>query len=422
MTLTANSSNGPTRREFLYQLTGTIAACTSVAWITETRAAGTASKPDLIDTITRTVLWPGRREGYSWFHPRVCMIPGPQNPLALMTTQKITGSDYYHAVHCSVSSDLGKSWTEPEPIPRLGRRTVSDTVQEGVCDVVPDYHPLTRTVLAIGHNVWYRNGRLMSPQRRRFPVYVVRRQDGTWSEKRILEWIDNTSFSIYTCGCGQRVTLSDDNLIIPFSLGFDGRNDRVVVSALCTFDGNEIRMIKIGNELTNKTKRGLLEPSMISFNRRYYMTIRAEDNRGYVCSSDDGLHWSPPQPWRWLDGSPLSMSTTQQHWLVHNEGLFLVYTRKAEANINVFRWRAPLYIAAVDVESLRLIKETERIVLPLIGDGIRDAGNVARMGNFHTTNATADESWVTVGECLPGKSFTGDTLLARIHWSRPKAM
>jgi hypothetical protein len=113
------------------------------------------------------------------------------------------------------------------------------------------------------------------------------------------------------------------------------------------------------------------------------------------------------------------MSTTQQHWLVHSGQLFLAYTRKAEENVNVFRWRAPLYIAAVDTESMRLIRETERIVLPLIGDGIRNAANVARMGNFHTVNATGNESWVTVGECLPGKRFTGDTLMARIQWSQP---
>ena len=422
MTLIANSSDRPTRRQFLHRLAGTAAACMPLACMTEPRLSGAPSKADLIDKITRKVLWPGRRDGYSWFHPRVCMIPGPKNPVALMTTQKITGSDYYHAVHWSVSSDLGKSWTEPKPIPGLSRRTISDNVQEGVCDVVPDYHPQTRTVLAIGHNVWYQEGRLMRTQRSRFPVYVVRHQNGTWSEKRILQWKDSRTFSIYTCGCGQRVTLPDGNLIIPFSLGFSGRNDRAVTSALCTFDGNEIRMIELGNELTNKTKRGLLEPSLTTSNNRYYMTIRAEDNRGYVCSSDDGLNWSQPQPWSWGDGKPLTMSTTQQHWLVHNEQLFLVYTRKAEENVNVFRWRAPLYIAAVDTESMRLIRETERIVLPLIGDGIRDAANVARMGNFHAVNATANESWVTVGECLPGKRFTGDTLMAKIHWSRLNKM
>ncbi|MEZ6039608.1 MAG: hypothetical protein R3C20_03830 [Planctomycetaceae bacterium] len=37
------------------------------------------------------------------------------------------------------------------------------------------------------------------------------------------------------------------------------------------------------------------------------------------------------------------MSTiTQQHWLTHSDGLYLVYTRKDESNINVIRWRSPL--------------------------------------------------------------------------------
>lgn len=422
MTLIGNSNDGPSRRAFLRGFAGAAAGWISLGCAGAQRPESASGKVDLIDRITRKVLWPGRRDGYSWFHPRVCMIPGAKDPVAFMATQKITGSDYFHPVHWSASSDLGESWTEPEPIPGLGRRTVSDSVQEGVCDVVPDYHSRSRTVLAIGHNVWYEKVRLMRPQRSRFPVYIVRRQDGAWSEKRILKWKDTHSFSIYTCGCGQRVTLPDGNLIIPFSFGFSGRSDRAVASALCAFDGYEIRMIRIGNELTNKTKRGLLEPSMTAYKNRYYMTIRAEDNRGYVCSSGDGLNWSQPQPWSWRDGGPLTMSTTQQHWIARKEHLFLVYTRKAEENANVFRWRAPLYIAAVDTESMRLIRETERIVLPLIGDGIGNAANVARMGNFHTVNATANESWVTVGECLPGKDFTGDTLMARIHWSRPNKM
>ena len=419
MALIGNASEGSSRRRFLHGL-----ACTAVGWmplrsVSASRFEITPEKADLVRAVTHKVLWYGRHGGYCWFHPRVCMIPGAANPLALMTTQKITGSDYYHAVHWSVSPDSGKLWTEPKPIPSLGRRVVSDAVQEGVCDVVPDYHPQTRTVLAIGHNVWYENDRLMRPQRDRFPVYVVRHRDGTWSEKRILQWKDTCTFSIYTCGCGQRVTLPDGNLIIPFSIGSSGRNDRAVVSALCRFDGNEIRMREVGPELRNHVKRGLLEPSLTVYDNRYYMTIRAEDGYGYVCSSDDGLNWRKPQPWSWQNGKPLAMSTTQQHWLVHNEQLFLVYTRKAKENINVFRWRAPLYMAAVDVTSLRLVEETEHIVFPLIGDGIRDAGNVARMGNFHAVNATANESWVTVGECLPGKGFTGDTLMARIRWARP---
>ncbi len=419
MTVITKNNAGPTRRQFLAQVAGTTVACLSGKCFAQGSATDSL-EGNLIRDITRKILWHGRHDGFSWFLPRVCMIPAPKNPLAIMTTQKITGSDYYHAVHESVSSDLGKSWSEPKPIPGLGRRTVSDTIQEGVCDVLPEYHPQTNTVLAFGHNVWYEKGRLMRPQRRRFPVYVVRRQDGAWSPKQTLLWKDPRASDIYTTGSAQRITLPNGNLIVPLSYTANGRMDRAVATVLCEFDGSQVRIRKVGNELHHKVKRGLLEPSLIVYKGRYLMTIRAEDNRGYLCVSDDGLHWQPPRPWRWLDGDPLTMSTTQQHWLVHPEQLFLVYTRKAKENAKVFRWRAPLYIAAVDDKSLRLIRETERIVFPLIGDGMRDPKNVARMGNFHTVNANANEAWVTVGECLPGKQFTGDTLLARIQWSRSK--
>ena len=116
------------------------------------------------------------------------------------------------------------------------------------------------------------------------------------------------------------------------------------------------------------------------------------------------------------------MSTTQQHWLVHSDGLFLVYTRKAEANVNVMRWRAPLYVAAVDRGSLRLVRENEQVVMPLIGDGVNDPNHVARMGNFHVTNASPETSWVTVGETLPHDGWNGNLLLARVHWSRPNRL
>jgi hypothetical protein len=48
----------------------------------------------------------------------------------------------------------------------------------------------------------------------------------------------------------------------------------------------------------------------------------------------------------------------------------------------------------------------------LIGDGIDDPDHVARMGNFMPVNAT-------VGETLPADGWKGDTLLARVKWTRP---
>jgi hypothetical protein len=115
------------------------------------------------------------------------------------------------------------------------------------------------------------------------------------------------------------------------------------------------------------------------------------------------------------------MSTTQQRWLPHSDGLYLVYTQKDESNANVARWRAPLFLARVDPATLRLVRATERVAVPLVGDGVREPGKVAHLGNFHTQVVTAGESWVTVGEVIPG-SWRGDLLLARVWWATPNAL
>lgn len=81
-----------------------------------------------------------------------------------------------------------------------------------------------------------------------------------------------------------------------------------------------------------------------------------------------------------------------------------------------------MFMAKVDRQSLRLIRDTERVVFPLQGDGINDPHHVARMGHFHTVAASPNESWVTVGETLSENGWKGDTLLARVRWNRPASM
>lgn len=391
--------------------------------INATLAAGARPAGEaLVAGIEREVVFPGRRGGVTWFHPRACMVPTPDGPTALMTLQSITGSDVFGPVHWTTSADRGRTWAEPTPIPGMGRRDLGDGWEVGVCDVVPEYHPPTRTALAVGHNVYYRKGVLANPQRRRWPVYVVRSPDGRWSGPQRLEWDDPREMAIYTCGCSQRVVLDGGDVLIPLSFGVQGRTPRSVTTARCSFDGRELRIREIGSELTNASRRGLLEPSLALLDGRFYLTTRAEDNRGYVSASGDGLHWATQRPWCWDDGEPLVMSSTQQHWLPHSDGLFLVYTRRSEANVNVMRWRSPLYVAEVDRDTLRLVRSSERVVLPLKGDGVNGPAHVARMGNFHTTAASPGESWVTVGETLPADGWRGDTLLARIRWSRPNRL
>ena len=118
----------------------------------------------------------------------------------------------------------------------------------------------------------------------------------------------------------------------------------------------------------------------------------------------------------WEDGQPLDLSSTQQHWLTHGEELFLVYTRKAMENQNVIRWRAPLWMARVNLEQHRLIRSSEQVVFPMIGDGVSQPDEVALMGNFHINPVSKNESWVTVGEWLPRKDARGNLLLARLRW------
>lgn len=374
-----------------------------------------------VETLNENVIG---QTGATWFHPKACMIPsenGEAPPIALMTQQVISGSDYFGPTHWSESRDLGRTWSEPRPIPAFDRKPVDgyDGLMAGVCDVVPEYHPQSGNVLALGHVVFYRGPRFSrNDQLPRYPVYAVRRPDGSWSERRILEWDDPRGGFIYSNNCGQRWTLPNGDILLAFTFGPKSEH-RSVAGVLCSFDGERLEIKEVGPPLKLAHGRGLLEPSITRFDNRFYITIRAENDRGYHSVSDDGLHWEPKKPWTWDDGEPLTMSSTQQHWLNHSEGLFLVYTRRDSSNVNVIRWRAPLYIARVDPTSRRLIRASERVVIPMTGDGVDDPDSVALMGNFHIVNATPNESWVTVGGWLPRRDARGNLLLAKIHWTQP---
>ncbi len=393
----------------------------SLMWMTETTLVG----EDLIESVTVQSLQSNLTgtDGNTWFHPKACMIPGKagSSPTALMTKQVIGGSDYFGPVHWSVSNDQGRTWSEATPIAALDRRPVKghEGLMAGVCDVVPEYHAATDTILALGQVVFYRGTDFSgNDQLARYPVYAVRSSNGTWLERRILEWSDPRGSFIYSNNCGQRWNLPNGDILLAFTFG-PGSNHRSVAGVLCSFDGESLKVNRVGPPLNLAHQRGLLEPSITHFQDKFYLTIRAEDDRGYQSVSKDGLHWQDKQPWKWDDGELLTMSSTQQHWMTHSEGLFLVYTRKTEKNANVIRWRAPLYLARVDTEKRRLIRATERMVIPMIGDGINAPDRVALMGNFHITNASAMESWITVGDWLPRQEARGRMHLARIQWGRP---
>lgn len=401
------------RRRFIQQTTaGLMAANAAVG-----QPAG-----DLVASIEKITLKKGRDgSGPSWFHPRPCLVPSKDGPVVFMTMQEIRGSDFFLPVHWMESRDFGKTWTDPQPVPSLGRNPATDDRgDESVCDVVPQFHPQSGSVLALGHNVFYKGKSFDRNQPPRCPVYAVYK-DGKWSERKRLLWDDPRGAFIYTNNCGQREVLEDGSIALVMSFGAK-QSSRSAAGVRCSFDGETLSIQKVGREIKHAAGRGLLEPSLVRYRGKFYVTLRAEDKRGYVATSDDGLDFDKKQPWCWDDGTPLDMSTTQQHWLPHSDALHLVYTRKDATNEKVIRWRSPLFMAQVDLKTLRLIRDTERVVLPLIGDGLNAADEVPLMGNFQTLNVTANESWVTDGEMLPKAGFKGDLVLGKIRWSRPNSL
>ena len=281
----------------------------------------------LIASIEKQVVRQNRDgKATTWFHPRACRVPSkrPAASHAFMTVQSIGGSDYFGPVHWSESSDLGKTWAKFRPIPSLGRVPVAKHpgLMAGVCDVVPQYHPPTKTILAMGHVVFYKGPKFArGDQLARYPVYTVRRSDGTWSKRRILEWNDPRGAFIYSNNCGQRVVLPNGDILLAFTFG-DKPTHRSVAGVLCGFDGEKLSIKKVGPPLKLAHKRGLLEPSITQFGGKFYITIRAEDDHGYQSVSSDGLNWEPKQPvglGQWRSGHDVHHATTLAHalgWVV----------------------------------------------------------------------------------------------------------
>jgi PAS domain-containing protein len=140
-----------------------------------------------------------------------------------------------------------------------------------------------------------------------------------------------------------------------------------------------------------------------------------------VLKHDDGLHFRPIKAWKFDDSTDLGSYNTQQHWLAHSDGLFLVYTRRGANNDHIMRNRAPLFIAQVDPEELCVIRKTERVLIPEQG---------APLGNFGAAAITETESWVTVSEFMwPSwneearkRGAAGRTFIARVIWSNPNRL
>jgi hypothetical protein len=206
------------------------------------------------------------------------------------------------------------------------------------------------------------------------------------------------------------VLLDAERILYPYVILYDTTYSVFTLAARQS--GDRFAALYGSNGLTNNVKRGFLEPQIAAHDGRHYMTMRAEDGYGYVTTSDDeGRSWAPAKPWAWDDGRRVAMHTTMTKLLSHSEGLLLVYTRIRDDNGDVFRNRAPLHCADVDPVALRLMKSTERILVPNRGRPV---------GNFWVWPIDPQKSYVAVAEWpRDGREENGDAWLAKILWKRP---
>ena len=357
---------------------------------------------------------------FCWFHPRVSAIPVADSttPIVICTLQKHLGvSDHYSGLYFMRSDDGGTTWTPPTLPKELDwKRVNGETI--AVCDVTPGWHRQSGKLLAIGIKLRYSDAGehlLDQPRSHQCAYATYDPKTGAWTEWKMLAMPDEeTKHFLVGPGCVQWLVRPDGTLLVP--MYFKSKdNERYQSTVLhCRFDGTTMELIEKGDELGLEEGRGLYEPSLALFQGTYYLTLR-NDVRGYVTTSQDGLHFEPVQPWTFDDGSELGSYNTQQHWLVHDQGLFLSYTRRGANNDHIARNRAPIFLAQVDPAKKHVIRATEKVLMPERG---------VMLGNFGAAAITPNESWVTDAEYMAeGKvhprGANGSVFAARVRWSQP---
>ncbi len=377
-----------------------------------------------------------------WVHARAGAIPSTVSgdraaqTSVVMTLQKLelSGSDVFYGLNQMRSPDLGRSWSEPQVLPGFARQTLTEDNpsitgasrapnllqigdQTTVCDFTPQWHAASQRLLGIGQTVWYRDNRVLHARPRGIAYAVYDAPANAWSPWKTVALPGDSKFESAGAGSVQRVDLAGGDILLPIYFKEPSQEQYSVTVCRCRFDGQSLEYIRHGDELSLPIERGLYEPSLTQFQGQYYLTMR-NDRAGYVSTSQDGMHFTPPVPWLFDDDSPLGNYNTQQHWVTHSQGLFLVYTRRGADNDHVFRHRAPLFIARVDPQRMRIIKSTEQIIVPEQG---------ARLGNFGVCPISADETWVTVAEWMQPagvEKYGSDNriIIAQLKWHQPNLL
>jgi len=356
----------------------------------------------------------------SWFHPGVTVLP---DGTWLATAQSINGVDYYGNPYFTFSKDRGKNWTKPQEIEGFKARQYKNyNLQLAVADIRPFTSPNDGTVFVFGctttyspsGNTFWQKGEVPDRPEQR-GVYVTYNTKTGWSDRKILPLPEYNGS--YRAACTEVVFLPDNEVLVPIylkrgSIQWGGRtSDKfAVVVAKYRQKGEELEYISMSPYIEGGAERGMIEPSAIALPEGgFALTIRAEDGHGYVCCSKDGTTWSERIFWHWDDeaGTPLIMSSTQQHWIRVGGRIYLVYTRDDGTNSKIFRYRAPLFLAEAIPSKGILKRATEQTVFPRQ----QINGGEALYGNFHCTQLTPDSALITDSGACNNKSRVMATMV-----------
>ncbi len=131
----------------------------------------------------------------------------------------------------------------------------------------------------------------------------------------------------------QRVDLDDGSILLPFYF----RNKQferlsLGLATTCHFDGSELKFVSIGNELTISGRWGSMNLHSCAF-AKILSHIMSDTPR--ICGDERRSALRQAHPLESDDEPDLGTYNTQQHWVTHSGGLFLVYTRKDANNDHV---------------------------------------------------------------------------------------
>ena len=378
---------------------------------------------------------------WDWLQARTAYVPGEESfSVTLMNQARRRFTHDYCDIYQTTSRDGGVTWSDPSSVPSLRRVTTADGYEVAPSDLWTQWHPNSGMVIAAGVSFHFAGGRHEHHLRQQAAYAVMDPKVASWGPLQALELpaLDHENLPMLeqSAGCSQRVDLIDGDVLLPLRYfpsstldkeadTFDYGDESVLYKSIvvrCGFDGRKLIYKEHGSEhsitrghsrrLAERrgvefSARGLYEPSVAAFDGSFFLTLRS-DHRAFVTKGEDGINFDDVREWTFDDGEVLGSYCTQQHWAVIGETLYLLYNRPTGANDHVFRHRAPIFIGAVDADSLQIIRATERVAV---------AENSAAMGNFGICQVSEKENWVTVGEGMRTGARQGDTnkvILAKI--------